>query len=95
MTLQDHLGAKASLPKNGPDTGAEVEKAMTAGLGPETDGLGAGSCLSGRQTTVSFVFSDFLFFSRLRDSWLQFLTLFCRHDSVYCDSFSHSSAVVF
>ena len=61
VTLQDHLGAKASLPKNGPDTGAGVEKAMTAGLGPETDGLGAGSCLSGRQTTVSIVCTDFLF----------------------------------
>ena len=39
MTLQDHLGAKASLPKTGPDTGAGVEKAMTAGLGLETDGI--------------------------------------------------------
>ena len=61
VTLQDHLGAKASLPKNGPDTGAGVEKAMTGGLGPETAGLGAGSCLSGRQTTVSTVKTDFLF----------------------------------
>ena len=51
VTLQDHLGAKASLPGSGPDTGAGEKKAMTAGLGPETEGLGAGSCLSGRQTT--------------------------------------------
>ena len=63
VTLQDHLGAKASLPKNGPDTEAGVEKAMTAGLGPETDALGAGSCLSGRQTTGSIVYTDFLFFA--------------------------------
>ena len=37
----------------GPTQGLEKKKAMTAGLGPETDGLGAGSCLSGKQTTVS------------------------------------------
>ena len=53
MGDQDHLGVKACLPGSGPDTGAGEKKAMTAGLGPETDGLGAGSCLSGRQTTVS------------------------------------------
>ena len=51
----------ASLPGNGPDTGAGEKKAMTAGLGPEADGLGAGSCLSGRQTTVSTVYTDFPF----------------------------------
>ena len=62
---------------------------------PETDGLGAGSCLSGRQTTVSTVYTDFLFFcSWLTDSWLQFLTLFCCHDSENCDSYSHSGAVL-
>ena len=33
---------------------------MTAGLGQETGGLGTGSCLSGRQTTVSIVYTDFL-----------------------------------
>ena len=52
-------GAKASLPGNGPDTGAGEKKAMTAGFGPETDGLGARSCLSGRQTTVRKVHTDF------------------------------------
>ena len=36
-----------------------------------------------------------VFCSWLTDSRLQFLTLICRHDSVYCDSFSHSSAMVF
>ena len=59
---------------NGPDTGAGVEKAMTAGLGPETDGLGAGSCLSSRPTTVRTVYAD-IFCSWLTDSWLLFLTL--------------------
>ena len=76
MTLQDHLGAKASLPGNGPDTGAGEKKAKTAGLGPETDGLGAGSYLSGRQTTVSIVHTDFPFSQSgtccLVDSRLQF-----------------------
>ena len=50
VTLQDHLGAKTSLPGDGPDTGAGEKKAMTAGL-LETDGLGTGSCLWGRQTS--------------------------------------------
>ena len=76
VTLQDHLGTKASLPGNGPDTGAAEKKVMTAGRGLETDGLGAGSCLSGRQTTVRKVHTDFPF-SRsgtccLVDSRLQF-----------------------
>ena len=62
VTLQDHLGAKASLPRHGPDTGAGEKRAMAGGLGPETDGLGAGSCLSGRQTTVSTVHTDFFAF---------------------------------
>ena len=46
MTLQIHLGAKTSRPGNGPDTGVGRKQATTAGLGPETDGLGASSCLS-------------------------------------------------
>ena len=46
MTLQIHLGAKTSRPGNGPDTGAGEKQATTAGLGPETDGLGGSSCLS-------------------------------------------------
>ena len=54
MTLQDHLGAKASVPGNGPDTGAGEQKAMTAGLEPETDGLGASNCLWCRQDLSSW-----------------------------------------